>query len=79
MSVHIWECLQFCPFRAAQIWTKSEHDLGTLIPEQALTSVAIFGGLQALGTVGVFSGPVLAAVAVWIGEIYAQWRGPRLQ
>ena len=39
-----------------------------------LTLLAIFGGLQAMGTGGLFVGPVIAAMVVWSIQTYAAWR-----
>lgn len=36
-----------------------------------VTLLAIFGGLEVLGAAGVFLGPVIAAIAIWTIELYA--------
>lgn len=43
-----------------------------------LTLMAIFGGLETLGPAGIFLGPVVAAVALWGVETYAEWREHRV-
>lgn len=39
--------------------------------------LGIFGGLEFFGAVGVFLGPVIAAMAVWSVETYAKFHPPR--
>jgi predicted PurR-regulated permease PerM len=36
--------------------------------------LAIFGGIEAFGTSGIFIGPVVAALALWIIDTYADLR-----
>ncbi len=43
-----------------------------------LTLMAIFGGLETLGPAGIFLGPVVAAMALWGVETYAEWREHRI-
>jgi len=40
-----------------------------------VTLLAIFGGVHWLGWAGVFLGPVIAAVALWSLDLYAQAHG----
>lgn len=42
-----------------------------------ITLLGIFGGLEMFGAVGVFLGPVIAAMAVWTVDTYAKLHPPR--
>ena len=51
-------------------WVQSSRS--TMHP--LLTLISIFGGLDAFGAVGIFIGPVIAAMALWIVDTYADLR-----
>jgi predicted PurR-regulated permease PerM len=51
-------------------WVQSSR--GEMHP--LLVLLAIFGGLEAFGTAGIFVGPVIAAMALWIVDAYAELR-----
>ena len=56
----------------ARPWVQSSR--GRLHP--LLVLVSIFGGLEAFGPAGVFLGPVVAALATWVLEAYADGARP---
>jgi predicted PurR-regulated permease PerM len=56
-------------------WVQSSQT--TMHPLIALLS--IFGGLEVFGAAGIFIGPVLAAIAVWIVDAYADLRMKQLR
>lgn len=51
-------------------WVQSSR--GEMHP--LIVLVAIFGGIEAFGTAGIFIGPVVAAMALWIIDAYADIR-----
>lgn len=58
-----------------RMWMQSSQT--TMHPLIALLSV--FGGLEAFGGAGIFIGPVIAAIAVWVVDTYADIRLKQLQ
>lgn len=51
-------------------WVQSSR--GEMHP--LIVLLAIFGGIEAFGTAGIFIGPVIAALALWIVDTYAELR-----
>lgn len=56
-------------------WVQSSH--GHMHPLVAL--LAIFGGLEVIGASGIFIGPIIAAMALWIVDTYAALRNRQRQ
>lgn len=56
-------------------WVQSSQT--TMHPLLALLS--IFGGLEVFGAAGIFIGPVLAAIAVWVVDTYTELRSKQMQ